>query len=467
VPPPALDRSPPTRYRLPLFWLVAASTLTVATVALCVVLIRRPELGLDLTWTFAVPALPLVFLLAPRVWRNVCPFALANQIPRMLGLSRARAAPGWIAEHGFTVAALAFVCLVVLHKMLLDRSGPATAVVLVAFMAAASVGGLLVRGKAGWCGSVCPLYPVQRVYGRAPLVQVDHAHCRPCVECMHPCVDLDPETTKAFEDSGRREAVARSLFVGAAPGLVLGYFAPGQPAVPVATAVAAVLAPTLASALVYLLLAALLRASDERRRRSLNNAFAAAAFALFYFFAGPRLLAALGWDDVVITGAVQALAWIAAVDWWFRDQRRPLPTRGGPILIAPLGISRGQLQPAGPVVRYTDAGGALDTVAGEPGYPAWQDAARLRHRDRPSQQQAAHMLEIQRIWRITTSANGAIDVRLSPRRNGDQQLMLAWLVSDPPDEQTLDLEVARALAETMLEACEVASALSEHVAATR
>jgi hypothetical protein len=77
------------------------------------------------------------------------------------------------------------------------------------------------------------------------------------------------------------------------------------------------------------------------------------------------------------------------------------------------------------------------------------------------------MLEVQRIWRITTSANNAIEVRLSAGRNGDQQLILGRFGSDASDEQPFDVEVARALAQTLLEACEVASALSDQVAATR
>jgi hypothetical protein len=92
---------------------------------------------------------------------------------------------------------------------------------------------------------------------------------------------------------------------------------------------------------------------------------------------------------------------------------------------------------------------------------------RRDHRRCPSQQQEAFMLEVQRIWRITTSANSAIEVRLSAGRNGDQQLMLERFGSDPADEQTFDVEVARALAQAMLEACEVASALSDQAAATR
>jgi hypothetical protein len=77
------------------------------------------------------------------------------------------------------------------------------------------------------------------------------------------------------------------------------------------------------------------------------------------------------------------------------------------------------------------------------------------------------MVEIQRIWRITTSANHAIEVRLVPDRDRNHQLMLELAGFEEADEQTFDVEVARAIGQTILEACEVASALSEEIATTR
>jgi ATP-binding cassette subfamily B protein len=71
------------------------------------------------------------------------------------------------------------------------------------------------------------------------------------------------------------------------------------------------------------------------------------------------------------------------------------------------------------------------------------------HRHQPE----AFVVHVQRIWRITTPANRALEVRLSAGRNGDRQVMLGPLA----DEQILDVRIARALARAMLEACEVAA----------
>jgi hypothetical protein len=73
------------------------------------------------------------------------------------------------------------------------------------------------------------------------------------------------------------------------------------------------------------------------------------------------------------------------------------------------------------------------------------------------------MAEVERIWRISTENSGTVEVRLFVGSGGDHQLGLERLGADP-DQETFDVEVARALAQAMLEACEVAAALDEQVA---
>ena len=42
-----------------------------------------------------VPLLPILFFVAPGLWRNLCPLAAANQTPRVLGFTRGLTAPAW------------------------------------------------------------------------------------------------------------------------------------------------------------------------------------------------------------------------------------------------------------------------------------------------------------------------------------------------------------------------------------
>lgn len=318
----AVDRSRVETDRPPAIWLTIACLLTASVVALCVTLVLRPEIGLTLTWSIAAPALPLLFLIAPSVWRNVCPMALVNQLPRLGGFSRGLEAPRLITRHGFTIAASAFVGLIALRPVLLDQNGPATAVVIGAGPVLAFVGGLFVRGKAGWCGSVCPLFAPQRIYGRAPLVRVDHGHCRPCVGCLRSCSDLDPAGVSALENSRRPEGLNRRLLFGAAPGLVLGYFVgPLVVPSPSPATVLAVLMPAVLTGLGYLAVERFVLGAFDGQLRTLHNTFGAAAFGLFYFFALPPALGAVGWNQPDAVTVVRLLAVVGALSWWINDYR--------------------------------------------------------------------------------------------------------------------------------------------------
>jgi hypothetical protein len=75
------------------------------------------------------------------------------------------------------------------------------------------------------------------------------------------------------------------------------------------------------------------------------------------------------------------------------------------------------------------------------------------------------MPEIERIWRISTDSGNKIEIRLSLGRQGDPHVSL-----EPSADQltgAIDVNVARAVAQAMLEACEVASALSEQTIVIR
>ena len=45
----------------------------------------KPYMGNILFWYILLPLAPLIFLIIPGFWRNICPAAVLNQIPKRLG----------------------------------------------------------------------------------------------------------------------------------------------------------------------------------------------------------------------------------------------------------------------------------------------------------------------------------------------------------------------------------------------
>lgn len=365
---------------------VRAASIT-ALVALCVVLVARPPLGLHLMWRVVAPLLPLLFLIAPGLWRNICPLAAANQLPRLGRFGRVATPPAWLKRSGYLVAVTLFVAIVPTRRVLFDHSGAASAALLAGALVAAFTGGVLYHGKSGWCSSICPLFPVQRLYGQTPFVTVPNSHCRPCVGCAKNCYDFNPRAAYQADmyDDDPRWSASRKLFAGGFPGVALGYWTLGDLAPQRLYVVFA--AGVLASAGSFFALTALTRIRPAR----LAAVYGALALSVFYWFAAPGL------DDVLHNlGGQRAglLVWpirggvclLAAVWVWrtFRVERtfRRQVTQVEPVRVSTVhtgallstsgsGIARGfevTFQPQGRRV-LARAGTSLLEVAEESGLP--------------------------------------------------------------------------------------------------
>ena len=88
------------------------------------------------------------------------------------------------------------------------------------------MGGTLLKGKSGWCSSICPLLPVQRLYGQTPYKLVANSHCTPCVGCTKNCYDFNPKVAflADLKDPDPYWSGYKKLFAAAFPGLVVGFF---------------------------------------------------------------------------------------------------------------------------------------------------------------------------------------------------------------------------------------------------
>jgi nitrite reductase (NADH) large subunit len=329
-------------------WVVPQVIAVASVVALCVALVWRPAAGLQVLWRLVVPVLPLLWLVAPGVWRNSCPLAATNQLPRRIRIGRAAPPPTWLRDRGYVVAVVLFLVLIPSRKVLFDHSGPATAILLIGAMCGALAGGLLFSGKSGWCSSVCPLLPIQRLYGQTPFVTVPNSHCRPCVGCAKHCYDFNPRVAYQADlhDADPRWTAPRKFFAGCLPGVVVGFFVvPGPPAVSPVRFYLAFFAVVLASAGSLFAVEALVRL----RVSTLAAVYGAVGLCTYYWFAA----ATLGSTVHDLTGApAQAIAWplraavfgVAAI-WVGRTLGRSRlflqwSVQTQPLRLAPAGMAR-------------------------------------------------------------------------------------------------------------------------------
>ena len=215
------------RTRAPLgVWRAVRVVSVLAYVALVVALVVRPAAGLFVFFGVIVPLLPILFFVAPGLWRNICPLAAVNQAPRVLGFTRGFTVPAWWQRRAFIVAMVLFFGIAGARLALFNDSGLATGVLLAVIIVSAFLGGLLFKGKSGWCSQICPLLPLQRVYGQTPYIRVPNSHCQPCVACTKNCYDFQP--ISAYQADLHEDdpvwTAPRKLFVAALPGFVLGFF---------------------------------------------------------------------------------------------------------------------------------------------------------------------------------------------------------------------------------------------------
>jgi nitrite reductase (NADH) large subunit len=215
------------RRRLPLpAWHAIRIGSVLLYVALCVALFIRPAGGEFWFFKVIVPLLPILFFTAPGLWRNICPLAASNQAPRVLGFTRALTPPEWLRRYGYVISIVLFFGITSTRIALWNTNGPALGVLLSLTILNAFVAGVAFKGKSGWCSSICPLLPLQRVYGQTPFAKIPNSHCQPCVGCTKNCYDFRPSVAYQADmhEPDPNWTAPRKLFVSALPGFVLGFF---------------------------------------------------------------------------------------------------------------------------------------------------------------------------------------------------------------------------------------------------
>lgn len=304
-------------------WKLAQLFGIILTVVLLAGLLLAPELSLKILWNAVIPLLPAVFLIQPEIWRNACPLATLNLLSgrrvgrRTIGLDAAR-------RFGAVGIVLLFA-MVPARRFLFNTDGTALAVTIAAVAVLALLMGFVFDMKAGFCNALCPLLPVERLYGQRPLFRALNVHCAPCTLCTRRgCVDLVP-TRSVEQTMGEASGPVRWLrtpygaFAAAFPGFVIGYYTTTDVALSAAGSLYAHVG--LWMLVSYVVIAAF--ALAFRIPGALATVpIAGLSIGLYYWFAAPvvtEALALAGWAST----AIRAVAFTLIVAWFWRARGTP------------------------------------------------------------------------------------------------------------------------------------------------
>jgi len=281
-------------------WGLARVVGVLLTVLLLVGLVVRSELALNLLWNAAVPLLPAVVLLSPPVRRNVCPLATLNTFTGNRMASRGEKGSSLTTGGTVLTGAVGIGLLLLL--------------------------GLRRPSKAGFCNAICPVLPVERLYGQYPLLRVSNARCRPCILCTESgCLDRTPGTAlvDTIEPAGGTGHWIPTPFGSLAlafPGFVFGYYRWVDGGV---EQIATVFGSILGWMVISLAIGVLLSLLGVKRRGLLRGA-AALAIGIYYWYGAPTGQAAWALPELFVPG-VRAAA-VLLIGYWLA-RSLPVPLR--------------------------------------------------------------------------------------------------------------------------------------------
>jgi hypothetical protein len=301
--------------RSALLWAIARWTALAAVPGLLLWLVYQPGSALRVLWYVLIPVLPATFFLNTAIWRGVCPLATLNELGNRLGKQRALPPRASLA--------LAIGGLVLFHVMvparhfLFNQNGLVLVATVAAVGAIAVVLGAGFTVRSAFCNALCPVLPVEYLYGQAPLVPMDRGRCSTCTVCTsRGCLDLAgakavPQVLGASRRTARWLSTPYGLFFAALPGFIIGYNqVQDGPLSRAATVYATTLGWSLAS---FLVIAAAVLAARLSSQLALT-AIAALSGGLYYWYAGPAIVNQL--DGAAWLGSAIRVGGIGLVVVW-------------------------------------------------------------------------------------------------------------------------------------------------------
>jgi hypothetical protein len=183
-----------------------------------------PDIALNIFWNMLIPLAPMIFLIIPGTWRNICPMAIANLLPRKYGFST-KLKPSAKTISVFNLIGLtALYFIVPLRHAIFNDSGFATGMLILSMVFMGIILSFFYEWKSAWCSGFCPIHPVEKLYGSNALISVSNAHCESCANCIVPCPDSTPNIHPLLVQKSSIQQINGYLIIGGFPGFIWGWF---------------------------------------------------------------------------------------------------------------------------------------------------------------------------------------------------------------------------------------------------
>jgi len=250
-----------------------------------------PPIGVILFWNILIPLAPALLIVGTGVWRNVCPLGTTALLPDRLGFSKKIKLSSSQQSTLSLVGVVMLLLIIPLRHILFNTDGQATAVIIIALCVNALIAGFLFERKSGWCSGLCPVHPVEKLYGSDVAFSLPNAHCNQCVKCSVPCPDSTPNVRPFLSQNSGVAKATELLLVGGFPGYVWGWFqVPDYSSNQGWQNLSIVFGyPLLGAAVTIFFYILLNRFFQRHNKRVITSLFAAAAVSCYYWFRLPIL----------------------------------------------------------------------------------------------------------------------------------------------------------------------------------
>ncbi|MGZ3765756.1 MAG: hypothetical protein ACXVA2_13895 [Mucilaginibacter sp.] len=175
-------------------------------------------------WNILIPVAPALLVVFTGLWRNVCPLATTNLLPRHLGLSKRKKLTAKQLGIFNLISVIALYAIVPLRHAIFNTDGVATAILIISMAVAGVILGFFYEWKSAWCSGLCPIHPVEKLYGGNVIMSLPNAHCDLCMNCVVPCPDATANINPRSSERTIWHRMSGLFIVGGLPGFIWGWF---------------------------------------------------------------------------------------------------------------------------------------------------------------------------------------------------------------------------------------------------